>query len=437
MANPEAQRVDHPRVIVHAMIAGLICAISISMLSSTFSVDLLDPFLWDAYFGSDLPRNLDDLLSPAVTYRFGASPRHPLVRLLFFPLGSLLHHGLGLAPVAIFRALLTTNAFLWGGLLFLLCRHVTRRSLDAFVLTALALSSAASMFWLATPETFAFGSTTILAAMFVLACTRVGESSVAHVLLQLATLSITVTNWMAGVMAGLSRIGVARTVRATMLTAALAAALFTLQAAVIPRAGPLANPIDYLRRGGTAKTWSSDSNFVNRLPLHVTLDRFFLTPLSPLRFEHCILPLGDPWPPADFPSLTLPPCETAPVEIVNPPLFAGRLKAIPWLAWSVLLAAGLIGATGAFTRSPLARVMLLFVAGQLALHLVYGHEIFLYSVHWQPVLVIVTGYALASRWRMVALSIAALLAVHNGVVNVAMFLDAARIAQGFGAYIPR
>lgn len=71
-----------------------------------------------------------------------------------------------------------------------------------------------------------------------------------------------------------------------------------------------------------------------------------------------------------------------------------------------------IGAAALFLVSELknARIVIgAVIGGQIALHLVYGGETFLYSLHFLPLLVIVGAFGTRTRWRTVSLTIAGLL----------------------------
>jgi hypothetical protein len=82
-------------------------------------------------------------------------------------------------------------------------------------------------------------------------------------------------------------------------------------------------------------------------------------------------------------------------------------------AWLVLLALGAREAHRRWRDDRLVQVILLCLAGQFALHVLYGEETMLYALHWVPLLILVAGLAARGPWRPVALG-AALLALVAG-----------------------
>ncbi len=63
-------------------------------------------------------------------------------------------------------------------------------------------------------------------------------------------------------------------------------------------------------------------------------------------------------------------------------------------------------------------MLALSILGQIALHLLYGDETFLYALDWLPLFVTAAALATLTRWRPVVLAVAAVfwsrLGIHNG-----------------------
>src|SRR6185312_14809580 len=89
--------------------------------------------------------------------------------------------------------------------------------------------------------------------------------------------------------------------------------------------------------------------------------------------------------------------------------------------WGVLLAMGSWALC--FMRGhPRLRLTLgLTVAGQLVLHLIYGHETFLYAMHFAPLLVIVAALSTLTRARWIAVTVGAVVLLLAAVNNAAQF----------------
>ncbi|MDR4474074.1 MAG: hypothetical protein MRJ92_15990 [Nitrospira sp.] len=114
-------------------------------------------------------------------------------------------HASSISPL---RAVLLVNslvAALWGGTLYLLFRLLGCR-LDASLLTLLGLCSAASLFWLPIPNSYSWGSLSImLALLLLLAAEQRAFGATVYAAASALTLSFTVTNWMAGLLVSLAR----------------------------------------------------------------------------------------------------------------------------------------------------------------------------------------------------------------------------------------
>jgi hypothetical protein len=100
-------------------------------------------------------------------------------------------------------------------------------------------------------------------------------------------------------------------------------------------------------------------------------------------------------------------------------------------AWLGLLATGLSGMLRQTKDSPIARVLLAVLTIQLALGAVYGNEeMFLFSLHWLPLLVLVAAYGTLSRLRPYVLGMALVVGVVAAANNVSQFNRAVQLAQG-------
>jgi hypothetical protein len=103
---------------------------------------------------------------------------------------------------------------------------------------------------------------------------------------------------------------------------------------------------------------------------------------------------------------------------LSAPGSAGRFGLAACGAWALLLCLGGRAAAGAGRLPRLAGVLAL---AQLALHVVYGEETLLYSLHFLPLLIIVAAAASRTRLRPAALGLAAAALVGAGVNNLGQF----------------
>ena len=89
--------------------------------------------------------------------------------------------------------------------------------------------------------------------------------------------------------------------------------------------------------------------------------------------------------------------------------------------WIGLLLAGVISLFVSGTKSPVIPASCILVGGQWFLHLIYGHETIIYSLHWMPMLVFLAALSSATRLRPLALAGALALIPVILLNNVALF----------------
>jgi hypothetical protein len=102
----------------------------------------------------------------------------------------------------------------------------------------------------------------------------------------------------------------------------------------------------------------------------------------------------------------------------------GSTGILGWTAsviWILLLLLGGWTAWHDYSLRKFKLVLALTIVGQLMLHLVYGNETFLYSLHWLPLLGIIAAMASTSSHRRVVLAMVTVLIVMAGVNNFRQF----------------
>jgi hypothetical protein len=108
-------------------------------------------------------------------------------------------------------------------------------------------------------------------------------------------------------------------------------------------------------------------------------------------------------------------------------LFTQKAPVSGWaaiIAWLALLVLGIVGLRDAADVRPLRVALLLTLAGQFGLHVVYGEETFLYSLHFMPLLVLLAAFAFRTRFRAVAFGLTGALLLTAALNNVQQFNDA-------------
>ncbi len=344
----------------------------------------------DVWFEADLPT-----LADTVLHRWSVqsrNARHPLFPLL--ATGSA--YGLravGLTDRSILALLSAMAAAAWAGLIFSIARSITTRQSDAIVFTLLACSTSSAIFWLAVPETYTLGSVTLLVPLALTAMDverRMPEG--AYVAASAVSMSVTSTNWMCGICAAVARWPWRRALQISVNAVFVVGVIWAVQRIIFP----------------TAPFFFGYSNE----------GRFVLPAAS-----------GGPGPVARallFHTIVMPRIDLIPepkwgtvMSVQHSPIASsGAWGVAATIAWAALVASALAGLASSRGNDRVRFVLFATLAGQVLLHLLYGEETFLYSVHVAPLLVLTAALGSVSRWRRVILVIAIVLACTAAVNNV-------------------
>jgi hypothetical protein len=376
-------------------------------MSSVLMPAIAHQSTFDFWFESDGPAVMNQLRD-RFTFDNERTNRHPLFTLALYPLVAAFRI-LTDAPTAVSLAYATVAAVL-AVLMFLLLRGFGLRRSDAVLFTTLALVSAAAMFWLPVPETFAPAALTLLVPLAALAWhERTGRLSwLACALVSAVTLSMTVTHAVAGALVCLLVLGPRRGFTAVAASGVLVVAGQGVERVLFPHTAPFFLP------GGEIETSAYVFNhlaggLMNRLA------GFFLH------------------------GMVLPPLQQGYTGYLS--VQRAGLGEVPWLVmaswglWIGLLAVGVAGLVARRTKpgattAPGARwalpiVQLGVLASQLGLALVFGQETFLYALHSGPLLVILAAFGCLTPWRRWVVTGAAVLVAVAAIENGRRFVEAA------------
>jgi hypothetical protein len=359
------------------------CAVWILTGLQDHILTLTNPKADDVWFEGDAARVFSNM-----TDRWGAHYRsnvHPVFSLFALAYGYVCAVLFRLDALATVRVLLASGAATWLAAFFALLRLLGCRKPDSVLFCMVAASSSAAIFWMAVPETYIFGSLTIIVVLVVSA---LAERRPIPAWLDVATaagaLSITVTNWMVALASLATRHPIKRAIQLASNSFVVVVLLTGIQKFIVPSAVSL---FDYK---GEAKSFIAPE-------LLTSLKVFFLHAMVMPDFQSV------PQEPATlWPQLSIQHASTWHLTFWGP---------IALIAWLILLGAGAWAVT---TMKPLRRfrwTALIAVAGQFALHLVYGSESFLYSLDWLPILVAIAALASLTRLRPLVLCVASILVI--------------------------
>lgn len=361
----------------------------------------------DVWFDADV-RDLHRRLT-FDNYQQSHTIRHPLIALIArLPLRVYLRTFPASNNVVVVRGAIAIVAAVWAGLFFVTLRIVGCRRLDASLFTVIGLSSAAATFWFTVPETFPPGAITILPALVLVAMAerRDVPEWLASVVTAL-TLSVTATNGMFGAAATWLTQPWRRFPQIVSNGLCLVLVLWGVQRFIYPSSG---FPYIYEASSYRGFFFAADTR----------------TPLGPAAvfFVHGIV----------MPSVEA--IHRASQE--NYPVLSvqraglGAATAAGWIAlasWLGLLAAGVWSVVAGYSSRRIGVWLLVTLTGQLALHLVFGEETFLYAMHFTPILIVVSALGTLSPWRRPILACAGVLVVALLVNNLAQLTVAIAIAR--------
>ncbi|HZV99038.1 MAG TPA: hypothetical protein VFF74_08625 [Methylophilaceae bacterium] len=380
---------------VDLLICGLLAIGGVAfaiMLSLQINPAIFGIYADNTWFQADIARTSANMGIPASDhYR---TKIHPIVSLISLPATK----AIGLVWPGTYYELATRFVALIGGLwvagIYLLGRTLGAARITALAFALLGVSSAAFVFWFSVPETYGLGALTILATLIIAALAEsrqlpqrwyIGASA--------ATLSITLTNWMAGLALAFTRMPWRKAMRITLQALAIIAVLAIIQKIILPSSQlffiPSNQEATFINRPDSGTVW----NKLNALLLHA-----FAVPSTTIKSA------VEPF----WPMLS--------VQFSRPGSGStfGLWALVLWVSLLVL------GTWGGFrARRPIFVAMLwLIIVGQIALHLLYGEETFLYVLHLMPLLIAVallSIYTPAKKFVPVIALAAALLGLLNNL----------------------
>lgn len=366
---------------------------------------VLDLDTFNLWFDGD-PLRIFELLTARDSDQHWRTQRHPLFSLIVYPLVRIVRT-IGVEQVAAVNIVMAVTTAVWIGSVFVLLRLLACGRLDALLFSLVAGVSAATVFWSVVPETFIFGSFSILLALAVVALAEHRKvSSGWYRIVSALTLSFTLTNWMAGILAAFTSFGRRRAFRITVDAFCIVVLLWVVQKSLFPASAFLLSGA-----GGMAADTLSDSSGG---PISI---------LSSFVFHSMVMP------------------EIKQIESGNEnygPVM-GTQRSLPgsgsdWgraavAVWGILLALGLWAMFSVRTHPRFRIVLALTILGQITLHLLIGTETFLYSAHFAPLLIILAALSTLTSLRPVALPLGAALIVTTGINNYIQFGKATQFVE--------
>lgn len=388
------------------------CVIVLAILAASLSFQrshrllplLMQEAAFNGWFDADAERVLANMTELSGSHFRTAV--HPLFPLLVYPPVRTLR-ALGLDRTTAVELLLASVGSMWAVTLWLLLRLAGCDRLAAGLFSLLGLFSAAATFWLPVPTPYPFGSLSILLALCAVALPRFRRLSEIHyVLASVLTMSFTVTNWMAGILAALVSLCWRRALQVTVNAFCIVILLSCVQRQIFSRTGLFLIDVGRETRfvltpeqGGPARVAASLLSHAMVMPEIEPIDRKGSRELPLVSVQRSAPGSGTLWAPAAV------------------------------ALWIGLLALGSVALFTLREQRPLRLALLATLLGQAVLHLLYGEETFLYSLHFLPLLLMVAALGSLTRARSWALALCAALVVSAGLNNAAQFDRAAEVVE--------
>jgi hypothetical protein len=367
---------------------------------------------FDAWFDGDIVRYYEAMT--ASDGNNARTSRHPLFPLVAFPPTRALRL-VGLDKVKSVRVVIALVGGACIALLFFLLRLLGCRRFDATLFSVVSAVSASSMFWFVVPETYPFGSLSILLALTIVALGDYWNvNSVWYVIVSALTLCFTTTNWLVGLIATFVRFQLRKVVIISATAFCLVLMLWGVEKAVFPQASfffymPTA------ANGGDQFVLSGKSGGIRRVANTVVFHSMVMPAIEEI----------EPVSPDEGPAMSIQ---------LSAPGSTGLLGKSAVAMWAALLLLGIWGFLFLGRQYRFRIVLLVTFFGELTLYLYFGVETFLYTLHFIPLLVIVAALGTLTALRPVVLMLAGALVVSAGINNVSQFNKATEFVARHHAY---
>ena len=401
------------------LLLALLLAI-ISGCTTYYRAQLIDPVYYECenesnWFHADLT-----IAYNKMTDRHGEQYNenvHPLFSLFTYPLVYAIRTVFDLDKVKALRMLFFLLAFSWTFILYILLRLIGCKKLDATIFSMLAMFSAAAMFWFVVPETFPFGSVSILLALGIVAIAQHTKlSHLWYIGVSALTLSFTVTNWMAGIIASIVNHTWRRSLQININAFCIVIVLWDMKKRVFPY-WPKWEYFFWFNENRTESILTPGSGGL----FHMIKSFFYHTIVMPA-FEltdNFSVPVGEIVPDNWYVMVTQ----------SSFPGSGGIWGAIAVVLWTILLGLGVWALLTIKNHRSFLIALGLMIIGQLALHTLYNDEVFCFSIHFAPLLIVLVALSSLTRFRVIALIVATLLLICLGINNSMLFVKAVDLMQ--------
>lgn len=394
-------RLDILIAITLAVIAGFACY---SLTQTTEAVRHIN----EVWFRGDCSLVYRMMVSPETdAYRRIRHPLLPLMAPLLVFLGDKL---LGLNSDVAVTVIFSLTASLWIFAIFVLLKALGCRRIDATLLSLLALVSAASMFWFTVPESYPWGSLTIVIGLiFSVLVERIQVSPLWYLAINVITISITVTNWMVAIF--ITFFNHSRRQALQIMGGTIGLTALPMIGYRVIRPFIFGTVSQGSISGAVAPEPASKLGLIKSM---FALDFLFI--LDPISSIQAFL----------FHSMLMPAFKIdATHALYTQDSIAGSGGSV-WshvavLIWPGLLALGCVALLTLNKHYQFRFILGLTLLAQFVLHLMFGDETFLFTLHFIPLFISLIALGTLTRNRLLILAMTSVLILSAGINNFQQF----------------
>lgn len=356
----------------------------------------------DLWFQGDSPRAFANMTN-LQNNPWSRDDLHPLFRLVTYPMTSAVAWLFSLSPEAAVRVVVSGVAGLWASGFYGLLRLMRLQHLEAMTYSFVLLTSAAFVFWSGLPETFLFGSLSLIMSMALLAAAERHRTSPAlYVFNNLMTVGFVLTSALAGAATTLLRFCFKKALGIFAVSGGVCFGLWQLHKAIFPVDRATSHEFLLDQAAG---------------PLQILASIFFHTLVMP----EIKLTAADHSTPDFAWRMT---------TQFSDPGTGGLLAQVAVVAWVGMLLLGAWSVVTMRTNVKLRLLLGIVGLGFLGAHLIFGDETFLYALQFAPLLVVLAAFAALGPMRRLSLALAFVFVLSAGIHNASQFQHASEYVRG-------
>lgn len=404
-------RSENHRVLDLAMVLVLFIAGAIASwyLSQLLAGDLIGKGSGNVWFDGDSPRVYQNLTSSSSNhYR---TQIHPISSLLLHPFAVVTTEVMGLSVFVSVRILMALVSGLALTVFYWFARLTEASPAPATAFAALFATSAAFIHWSGVPELFLFSALTLCVLLVVAAQGRSAGYPL-WVVASALSLSVTITNWMFGVIATFFTWDRPTFVKITTAALGLVAVLSVVQLLAYENAKLFFDPRGLMAETHWTQLKMEGRGEVKWTPFRNLWSQFVVTVVAP-RPEVLVMPSGYASVNNHYGSFR----------------DTGLLTLTAAAAWTALFSISTGAALLMGKHRRLASGLVIALLGQAALHSIYGFPTFLYSFHFLPFLIGLVVLAYQTRMRALIMALTLIVCLAGGISNYQQFRHGADALQ--------